>query len=142
MKVFIVLGCLSFIDFTYASCQETLQDAGADVSNGNEYAAYSNQHLAAMQTLINSKGDNKSICSEGQATRMGAMQAARAYRAARKSYLSAVNECPSPNDSVAAKNADTMTTSFNTNAQLVEKFDNMLVANCNANRLTPLLNQP
>lgn len=70
------------------------------------------------------------------------MQAARAYRAARKSYLSAVGECPSPNDSVAAQNADTMTTSFNTNATLVEKFDNMLVANCNASRLTPLLNQP
>jgi hypothetical protein len=142
MKLAMALSCVVFIDVAQASCPSLLQDGRENTEKANRFATYSNDHLASMQALIKSGANNKDICSEGQDTRMGAFQAAKSFQSARDSYLAAIKVCPSPTDSSAARDADTVTSHYNTNASLVAQFDSMLGKNCNANPLTPLLNAP
>lgn len=141
MKFGVLVFSALFSTVTFADCSNSFNEGISHAELGNKYVNHSNQNLALMQKLINNGSSNAQVCEAGQSTRMGAFQAAVAFKKSRAFFLNAVNECDSPNDSAAAGNADFATKQYNTNAELVAKFDNILGANCGAKPLTPLLNQ-
>jgi hypothetical protein len=124
----------------YADCASSLNEGNSRVIDGNKYTKASNDYLAEMQKLIQEKAPNTQICAAGTDTRMAAYLATVAFKVSRAAFLNAINECSSPNDAVAAKNADVSTASYNGNANLIAKLDNILGVQCGAKPLTPIVN--
>lgn len=139
MRKLIAIGCFLYAGSVFADCETLLTEAHKVLKKANQYSAYSSQHLKKMQDMIETDSTNEDICTTAQDTRMGAFQAAKAYRVSRENFLLAVDDCPAPYDAEAAENADVMTTFYNNNATLVAAYDKLIVKNCSGNALTPLL---